>query len=125
MIANFKKYDLNFFQITLDGNKAKHNEVRFVNKKRGSYEEIIDNIKLLTLHEFSVNVRINFTKDTLIGLDEVSEDLQNCNKEFLSIEMHQVWQTKKDNDRTLDLEFENKIKDIKRKFKNIFSQSQI
>lgn len=116
MIANFKEYDLNFFQITLDGNKAKHNEVRFVNKKRGSYEEIIDNIKLLTLHEFSVNVRINFTKDTLIGLDEVSEDLQNCNKEYLSIDMHQVWQTKKDNDRTLDLEFENKIKDIKRKF---------
>jgi uncharacterized protein len=117
MLPIFKKYNLNFFQITLDGNRDKHNKVRFVNEKRGSYDEIIQNIKLLTLNNFIVNLRINFTDDTLKGLEEIIYDLKDCDSEFLTIDMHQVWQTKNDNDRIHNKEFENKIKEIKDEFR--------
>lgn len=117
MIDTFKKYNLDFFQITLDGNKAKHDKIRYVNKKRGSYDKIIENIKLLTLNNLKVNVRINFTEETLDGLDEIIKDLQEGNSNYLTIDMHQVWQTKNDNDRIHNTSFFNRIKKIKEEFR--------
>ncbi len=46
-----KKHGVNDFQITLDGHRDRHNEVRFVSKERGSYDEIVKNIKLAVKNE--------------------------------------------------------------------------
>ena len=35
------------YQITLDGDENEHDKVRFVSKNKGSYREIVNNIKLL------------------------------------------------------------------------------
>ncbi len=112
MIDEFKVNKLQHFQITLDGNKEKHDKVRFVNDKTGSYEKIIENVKLLTFNELHVNLRINFTMENLEGLEEIIVDLKECNADFLTVDMQQVWQTEKTDDLKL------KIIDIKEKFRN-------
>jgi uncharacterized protein len=95
MIERFKLYNITNFQITLDGNRDMHNKVRFVNARRGSYDEIIGNIMDLCRAGFRVGLRINYTRTNLEGLEEVAADLQPLEHEFrknLSINFHKVWQ---------------------------------
>ncbi|SHG71616.1 radical SAM/SPASM domain-containing protein [Pedobacter caeni] len=102
MIAEFKKYDLNDFQITLDGNRFLHDTVRFVSKSRGSYDDIVHNMKLLARNEFRVIVRINYTKTNLPDIEEIYEDFQDltdADKRFLTFNLHKVWQ---EEDQTLN-----------------------
>lgn len=42
IISTLKKYNVIGFQITLDGNKEKHDKVRFKSKNRGSYDQIMN-----------------------------------------------------------------------------------
>jgi len=95
MIESFKKYGVSSFQITLDGNEEKHNKVRFVSKSRGSYKEIIHNIKLLCTNQFKVAVRINYTKDNLDGLELIKNDFDKFTLEerkYMTFSFHRVWQ---------------------------------
>lgn len=108
MIQRFKLYNVKAFQITLDGNREMHNTVRFVNAKRGSYDEIVANVMALCREGFYVSQRINYTKDTLNDLESIVEDFRALEPEFrskLGISLHKVWQVKDDtlNDRVNDL----------------------
>lgn len=47
MIESFKKLNVKNLQITLDGHKELHDNVRYISKKRGSYDKNLDNIFLL------------------------------------------------------------------------------
>lgn len=92
----FKKYQLNHFQITLDGNRALHDTIRFVNSKKGSYDKIIENIKLLLRNQLSTTLRINFTSETLDSVTDILSDIVDTSeddKKYLDISFHQVWQT--------------------------------
>ena len=71
-----KKWKTSQIQITLDGNREKHNTVRFVSKSRGSYNDIIKNIGILTSKELFVRVRINYTRETLHGVNDIIQDLK-------------------------------------------------
>ena len=96
-VESFKELGLHYFQITLDGNRELHDKVRFVNKKKGSYDEIMKNISKLCENGITTNVRINFTEETLNGICDIIDDLvviSDEGKELLSIDFHQVWQTK-------------------------------
>jgi uncharacterized protein len=42
-----KEYNLHFFQITLDGNRERHDKVRFISEGKGSYDRIVANMKKL------------------------------------------------------------------------------
>ncbi|TDS14859.1 radical SAM/SPASM domain-containing protein [Sphingobacterium paludis] len=95
MIHYFKKYNLGHFQITLDGNRFVHDTVRFVSKARGSYDDILNNMKLLVRHALPVTARINFTKSNLDGIEEIYDDLHDMSSEerkYFDISFHQVWQ---------------------------------
>ncbi len=95
MMDYFKKYNLGHFQITLDGNRSVHDTVRYVSKSRGSYDDIIKNMKLLVRNELAVTARINFTKSNLDGIEEIFKDLQEITsdeRKFFDISFHQVWQ---------------------------------
>lgn len=89
-------------QITLDGYKEKHDLVRFVSANKGSYEEIIKNIKLLITNEFFVRLRINYTSknidDTYKIGEEFSEIPQEIKDNYLMIDYHRVWQDDKIDD---------------------------
>ncbi len=99
MIEELKAYTVNGFQITLDGNKASHDTVRYVNAKRGSYDVIMQNVKKLCENDFSVGIRVNFTNDNLDDFEEVYKDLQKIDlekRDYASIAFHKVWQVAED-----------------------------
>ncbi|MEE4000513.1 radical SAM protein [Tenacibaculum sp. FZY0031] len=98
-------YFINFFksheitpslQITLDGYGKKHDEVRYVTKTKGSYVEIVNNIKLLLNNGFPVRLRINYTKDNIDDAYKIADEFDDIDlktkKEFLLIDLHRVWQ---------------------------------
>jgi uncharacterized protein len=95
MIEDFKLYNIFDFQITLDGNKELHDTVRYVTKNRGSYDEIISNIKLLCNNQMEATMRINYTKTNLPGIEDILEDIKDLGAEarqYLTIKFHKVWQ---------------------------------
>ncbi|MEL6631484.1 MAG: radical SAM protein [Bacteroidota bacterium] len=95
MIPFFKENNINAFQITLDGNKEKHNTVRYTASKKGSYDKIIENIKLLVKNEIITSVRINYTKETLEKIEELItefSDLTEEDRSYISFSFHNVWQ---------------------------------
>lgn len=106
LLINQKKLDIcknlgvRDFQITLDGHRERHNVVRFISKERGSYDEIIENIKLSLRNGFYVSVRLNISKETLnndlnnimFDFSDVEEDL----RPHLFFSFHEVWQNEKD-----------------------------
>jgi uncharacterized protein len=95
VIITSKKYKLNFFQITLDGDRDRHNKVRFISEERGSYDNIVSNIKLLVRNQIQVLVRINCSTETLPGLSNIIDDfteLENECRRYISFDIHKVWQ---------------------------------
>ena len=99
VIESSKKYGLSFFQITLDGNRDKHNKVRFIAEGRGSYDEIVGNIISLARAGQTVLVRLNCSADTLHGIKDVADDFLHVEEEakrFLKFDFHAVWQEDQD-----------------------------
>lgn len=87
--------DLMSFQITLDGHRARHNQVRFISETKGSYDEIVANIKQLVKNGIRVNVRVNCSKETFEGLEQIAQDFSNiadADREFIRFDFHKIWQ---------------------------------
>ncbi|WP_326982461.1 radical SAM protein [Chryseobacterium sp. MYb264] len=84
------------FQITLDGYKEKHDEVRFVNAKKGSYHEIVKNIKRLINNLFFVRLRVNYTSENIADTYKIAEEFEDIpsdiKKRYLLMDFHRVWQ---------------------------------
>ena len=101
VIESAKKYDLKFFQITLDGNRERHNKVRFISEERGSYDEIVANIVSLARAGISVLIRLNCSAETLAGIKEVAADFLHVETEAranMTFDFHAVWQENQDLD---------------------------
>jgi len=99
MLDECKKYNVQNFQITLDGHRNRHNKVRYISKNKGSYDKIVENIKLCAKNKFSVTVRINVSEETLSELLDIIpdfEDLNSTEKQYLSFSFHKVWQEEKE-----------------------------
>lgn len=94
--------DINpMLQITLDGNRGKHDSVRIWKKDgSGSYDTIIDAITRLSRtlrNDFSedptLTVRINYDNQTLRYADDIIRDLANADKNNIVVHFERVWQT--------------------------------
>lgn len=99
MIDSFLKYNVDQLQITLDGIKPLHDKIRYVSKNRGSYDDIISNIILLAENNLQVIVRVNCTKETLDGLDEIMGSFSGLDenvKKNISFTFHRVWQAEQE-----------------------------
>lgn len=95
MVDSFLKYNVDQLQITLDGIKPLHDKIRYISKNKGSYDKIISNIILLASNNIQVIVRINCTKETLNGLDEIMSSFNSLKKDVkknISFTFHRVWQ---------------------------------
>lgn len=95
MLEDFQKWNVENLQITLDGNKDSHDKVRFVNSKKGSFTEIVKNIKLLSENGISITTRINYTKENFDGVQSLAEefeDLSEIGKSKMECSLHKVWQ---------------------------------
>ncbi len=96
-----KQYNLSFFQITLDGNRERHDKVRFISEGKGSYDKIVANMKKLAENGLTVIARINISPETLAGLDDILEDFSDLGEEarrFIRFDLHKVWQIEVDID---------------------------
>lgn len=90
------------FQITLDGNKAKHDTVR-IGKKNGfpTFDKIIEGIHLILdmidspykTYKKMMTVRINYDNKTLLNIDEIINALYDLPKNKIYIHLERVWQT--------------------------------
>ncbi|MEO1418186.1 MAG: radical SAM protein [Bacteroidota bacterium] len=95
MIPFLQNHHVNHFQITLDGHRDKHNTIRYTANKKGTYDQIIDSIKLLISHDLYVMVRINYTGETLDTIESVIEDFADVTEEAkrnMKFSFHNVWQ---------------------------------
>jgi uncharacterized protein len=96
-----KEYNLHFFQITLDGNRERHDKVRFISEGKGSYDRIVANMKKLAENGLTVVARINISPETLFGVDDVLLDFSDLSaevKKFIRFDLHKVWQIEEDID---------------------------
>ncbi len=86
------------FQITLDGCKDDHDNVRYVNNKKGSYDKIIENIKVLIHNKFPVTLRINYTAENIENIYKIAGNLTDIEvplrKKYLVFDFQRVWQDK-------------------------------
>jgi len=98
MVSKLKSLDAPMqFQITLDGNKEKHDSVRHTRQKGKTYDMIIANIKMLLRNGFSVTCRLNYTSDNIDTLKDIIPDFKDISSEDrkqLNFYMQQVWQDK-------------------------------
>ncbi|NCO54749.1 MAG: hypothetical protein COS14_02140 [Bacteroidetes bacterium CG02_land_8_20_14_3_00_31_25] len=98
MIEGFKKIKLSTFQITLDGNREKHNKVRNFNGEP-SFDVICNNIIDICneINDASITLRINYDNKTLdYEPDFISIFPENI-RHKLRIDFQRVWQTRDEN----------------------------
>lgn len=115
------EYKAAFFQITLDGHRERHNQVRYVSKERGSYDEILANIKLSVRNKAVVSVRVNVSEETLTNIIKISDDFMDLNneeREYLNFSFHEVWQEEKE----LTRDIQEVVNEFREKGFNTFFQ---
>lgn len=100
----FKQHNLYSFQITLDGNRERHNNIRTNKQGIESYDVIVKNIKYALSNECNVIVRINVSEDTGLDVPLLLKDFsdltpdQRCHMVF---SIQKVWQANEDVNATI------------------------
>ena len=93
MIEEFNRLNVNSIQITLDGDRERHNKVRNNGKGSGSYDTILRNIKTCLTHRIYVSCRINISKDTLPGIYNIIndfKDLKSAERQYIDFSFNKV-----------------------------------
>lgn len=99
MIKKMHEIGLRFFQITLDGNRTRHNQIRNCSGKP-SYDVIVQNIIKIcqNIDDVRITLRINYDDLTLKrNAEEILSDFPVSIRSKLFINMHRVWQTMRNN----------------------------
>jgi uncharacterized protein len=63
-------------QITIDGEKDMHNQVRFYANRKGSYDQIMKNLAVMPENKFAVTIRINGDKAVFQNIPKLFEDME-------------------------------------------------
>lgn len=86
------------FQITLDGNKTRHNKIKFTKDIPDTFSATINNIYLIqkTIPRSITSVRINFDSSTLLFFDEILSELDKLDRLRTKIILKKVWQINSD-----------------------------
>lgn len=97
MIEKFEEVKLNNFQITIDGNKDKHDSIRkYKSTNRGTFTKIIDNIHKISvrLKNPKILLRFNYTKNNLDSFKDIVEFINPNIRSKIEVCFQQVWQEK-------------------------------
>ena len=72
-IPLFKKFKIKEIQITIDGPRDIHNQRRFLKAKpqEGSFDVIIDNVRMMKANEFIISLRVNIDKENIESTKEL------------------------------------------------------
>lgn len=103
MIPFFKEINMRSFQITLDGEKELHNQIRYTTNNKNTYDKIVKNICLLAteLKPEDLALRINFTKESFKGIHKIINSFPESVRPNINILLQQIWQDK-DNKSTIE-----------------------
>lgn len=96
------KNNVKVFQITLDGHKERHNQVRYIRTGEDSYDIIVKHIKSALQKGINVSVRLNISSETNADIDSILksfEDLDEAARKRMSFSINEVWQ---DRDKVTD-----------------------
>jgi uncharacterized protein len=100
MVEDFVRFGVKSLQISFDGNKENHDQTRFVSETKGSYDVIVENLKLLVRSKIMVALRVNYTEKNLKGLSDILEsfsDLTAEERKRITLSMNKVWQEQNPN----------------------------
>lgn len=90
--------DLNFtsFQIPIDGNEQRHNQIKYFKSKQGSYANVVNNINLLAeiIPNVRIILRINYDRQTLKNINEIIKDFPEESRSKIWIDFQRVWQVR-------------------------------
>lgn len=95
-IRKMKDSSFGFFQITIDGNECRHNQIRYYSGKQGTYRDIVNNINLLTsiIPNIHICLRINYDNQTLKNIGDIFKDFSEKCKSRITVDFQRVWQIK-------------------------------
>lgn len=122
MIDEMAKLKVHSFQITLDGDKESHNQVRYPYQGADSFTRIVENIKTLLKKDIWVVLRINYTAQSLKGTQSISEnfkDLTPKEKEKFQVDYQRVWQDRDSYSEDLKALLEECIESFEKKGINV------
>ena len=86
------------FQITLDGNRERHDKTRFPARGEGSYDTILANVRRLLGCGVEVILRINYTASNIHSGRDVLKDIDTIDaqgRKLLTVSFHRVWQDRR------------------------------
>jgi len=72
----FHKCRIDDVQITIDGSKDMHDSLRYYLNGKGTYDKIMDNLKLMPPNKFKVTIRINGDKAVFAKLNNMFDDFE-------------------------------------------------
>jgi len=88
--------ELNFFsfQIPIDGNKERHNKIKYFKGKQGTYRLVIDNLNMIAdiIPNVRITLRINYDKQTLKKIQDIMKDIAEKSKSHIQVDFQKVWQ---------------------------------
>lgn len=96
------KNNAKVFQVTLDGHKERHNQVRYIRTGEDSYDIIVEHIKSALQKGINVSVRLNISSETNVDIDSILksfEHLDEAARKRMSFCINEVWQ---DRDKVTD-----------------------
>ena len=67
------------FQITLDGDAATHNTKRIYRNGKGTFNQILEGVKILIDHDFIVSLRVNIDETVEKNIDKLLDILEEQN----------------------------------------------
>lgn len=86
------------FQVTIDGNKERHNSTRkYKNSLYGadSYSKIIEGLHMLNCYDnFYFTIRVNYDNEVLENIKRLVYDIDFLNRCKSVISLHKIWQYK-------------------------------
>lgn len=96
VVDYLKEHFLQCLQITLDGNRDRHNKVRFLANGQGSYDVIVKNAKEAVRNGLKVVLRLNISEETDLDINQMLaefNDIDNEHRAYLSFYVQKVWQS--------------------------------
>lgn len=91
----FQKHNISNYQITIDGNRERHNEIRTDKKKSETYDKIIKNVKYILSIGCNVILRLNISDQTNMDVPLLLKDFSDISpkeKRNLCFSVQKVWQ---------------------------------
>lgn len=91
------KYHIDYYQITIDGDKQTHDKIKYNKDEESSFVTILRNIvSLLQINErANLTLRLNYTHETIKSenlISDINEIIPQELRHRISVDMHKVWQ---------------------------------